>query len=104
MNIYTHSMGNGGASIYGRRASRVLRKRYRIEEIALAKNCEELLFEVSDFAFSQRTVKVYIDGKYYDFKTLERLKYKLPTKKKKLNFVQKVKQVLLNYDRIKANH
>lgn len=88
-------MGNGGASIYASRASRVLRKRYRIEEIALNKNCEELLFEVFDFAFRPRRVNVYLDGKYYDFKKLEMLKYKLPPKEKKIHFWQKIKQIFI---------
>lgn len=99
MHITTHSMGNGRAGIFAGRAVRVLRKRYRIDEIADAKGIEEIHFEVLDFFAGSHSVSVYLNGKYYNFKKLEWLKYRLPRKEKSKTLWQKMTEA---YTQVRA--
>lgn len=87
------SHGYGDTGIYADRVTRVLKKRYRLEEIAEQKNIENIY--VSVWNFEHRSVSVYLDGKHYDFKKLEWLKNRLPKKQIKKSIWQKIKEILL---------
>lgn len=78
------SHGYGDTGIYADRVARILKKRYRLEEIAEQKNLESIYISV--WNFEHRSVDVYLNGKYYDFKKLEWLKNRLPKNRLKRQY------------------